>query len=427
MQAHGRRLERGPSDSATAAPSGSASAPPAATAAPSGSADADGAAPEASGSAAAQAPGKCPEATNAERVIAYDWSKELGVDAPTAARLRGVGGTAVEARLLAAKVSTELRNACAGLASELGNRGSFANASVACQAAVDGLKATRAKLGPAAKVSVHVHPAFCAESMEDVKACSKRCSGADEAPDAACVGATVGRCAGTCEGACEVRQPGVCEGTCLGECEGGFTGTCEGTCKGKCNGQALKGGECKGKCEGTCDAVPARGGECKGRCVGGCQLHAAACPGTCAGRCSVAIQDPRCLGTVKVATASAECASYCELYAVHRMACGAAQVDVLVGGAKDAAAASAYTGAIQRHLPVVLKLEQQLKGHVEVLGKAKAAVTDGVKAITAGGGAATPALSSCVFSYDKATGEGAASLAENYRSVNEVAVTARAK
>ena len=279
----------------------------------------------------ARTPGKCPEPTEPDRVVAFDWSKELGVDAPLAARLRGVSGTAVETRLLAAQVDAELRAACAGIAAELGVKGSFASAPVACQAAVDGLKAQRAKLLKPAKVAVHVHPAFCPEPIDDVKECAKRCSGQDQAPDATCAGATVGRCPGTCDGACELRAPSVCDGTCLGNCEGGFTGTCEGTCKGKCDGIEVKPtGECKGKCEGACDAVAK--GECKGRCSGGCQLHAAACAGVCAGRCSVAVQAPECLGTVKLAATSAECGSYCELRAMHRSACGAALVDVRVDG-----------------------------------------------------------------------------------------------
>ena len=356
---------------------------------------------------------------------AFDWSKELGVDAPTAARLRGVSGTAVEVHLFAGQVGNELRTACAGIAAELGNRGTFPSAPVACQAALDAMKATRAKLGPTARVAIHVHPEVCAESMEEVKGCEKRCTGDEQAPVTACIGATVGRCPGTCEGGCEVRPAGVCEGQCEGQCEGGYTGTCEGSCKGKCNGKAMKpAGECKGKCEGSCDAVGR--GECKGKCVGGCQVHASACTGLCTGHCSVAIQDPRCIGTVR-AGGSAECASYCDLFAVRHMSCGATPVDVRVSGAKDAAAASAYRVAIERHMPMLLKVERQLSGRVDALAKAKAIVSEGAKAITAGAGASTPALASCVSGYDKAATEGVASLVDDLRSVSEVAQMARAR
>lgn len=222
-----------------------------------------------------------------------------------------------------------------------------------------------------------------------------------------------------------MRSTAVCYGTCLGRCEAGFSGTCDGTCRGKCDGRDLRpAGECKGKCEGSCDAVGK--GECKGRCAGGCQLRGAACAGVCTGRCSVPITDPKCLGSVKLASTSAECSSYCEMRAVHRMPCGSAQVDVRVGGAKDNLAL-AYAGTIERYLPAVLKIEQQLRGRLDALNKAKAAVADGLKAITTDGGTAMPALSSCVFSYDKAAVEGVTSLLGNYRSVTELSAAAKAR
>ena len=347
------------------------------------------------------------------------------MEAPLAARLRGVSGTAVEIRILATQIDAELRTACAAIAAELGSKGSFASAPVACQAAVDALKAARGKLAKPARVAVHAHPALCPEAIDDVRECAKRCAGQDQTPEATCVGTTVGRCPGTCDGPCEVRAPGACEGTCLGNCDSAFTGTCDGTCKGKCDGIEVKPtGECKGKCEGACDAVGK--GECKGRCSGGCQLHASACAGVCAGRCSVPVQAPQCLGSVKLATTSAECASYCELRAVHRSVCGAAQVDVRVDGPKDPAAL-VYTGAVERHLPAVLKVEQQITGRLDALVRAKAAVVDGLKAITAAGGPAMPTLSSCLFGYDKATVEGVASLLQSSRSASEVAAAARTR
>ncbi len=413
-----------------AAPTASAQAPTAsASAAPSAPSEADAApAPSADedADAAAPPPGKCPEATSPERLVStFDWSKNLGVDAPMAAKLRGVSGTAVEIRLFAGQVGNELRNACAGIAADLGNRGSFPSAPVACQAAVDAMKTARAKLGPGAKVAVHVHPAFCAESLDEVKSCEKRCTGDEQPPETSCFGQTVGKCQGTCEGACELRKDGACEGQCQGQCEGGFAGTCEGSCKGKCNGKAMKQpAECKGKCEGSCDVVTS--GECKGRCAGGCQIHNAACPGMCAGRCSVPLQDVRCAGTVKVG-GSPECAPYCDLFAARHMACSPGQVDVRVSGAKDAAAASAYRTAIERHMPMLLRVERQLAGRADGLGRAKAVVSAGTKAITAGAGAAAPALSECVNGYDKAATDGVASLAEDFRAVSEVTLAAKAR
>jgi hypothetical protein len=221
-----------------------------------------------------------------------------------------------------------------------------------------------------------------------------------------------------------MRAAGQCDGTCLGLCDSGFSGTCEGTCRGKCDGKPLAApGECKGKCEGGCDAVGK--GECKGRCSGGCQLRNSACAGLCTGRCSVPLTDPKCLGSVKLATGP-ECASYCEVRTLHRMTCGAAQVDVRIGGTK-APEATAYGKAIERHLPAILKIEQQLKGRIDTLNRAKTAVADGLKAITATGGSTLPALSPCLFGYEKATVEGVQSLIEGWRSATAVGAAARTK
>jgi hypothetical protein len=138
------------------------------------------------------------------------------------------------------------------------------------------------------------------------------------------------------------------------------------------------------------------------------------------------VQEPKCLGAVKLAGISNECSAYCELRAVHRMACGTAPVDVRITGTKDAAA-TAYAGAIERHLPAVLKIVQQLKGRGEALTRARAAVADGVKAVTASGAAALPALAPCLSGYVKAATEGVTSLLEDLRAANDVANAARAK
>ena len=377
-------------------------------------------------SSAARPPPGCPDVTNPDRVAAFEWVKELGVDAPLGIRLRGTSGAAVEVRLLATQIESQLRTACAAMAGGLGSKGPFASSQTACQAAIDGLHTTRSKLGPATKIAVRVRPPVCAESMDTARDCGKRCSGDDAAPEATCAGTTVGKCPGACDGACELRPPSTCDGTCLGQCESAFTGTCAGTCKGKCDSKAMaQAGECKGKCEGSCDSVAK--GECKGRCFGGCQLHASACNGVCTGKCSVKVEEPRCTGTIKLAGAAPECAAYCDMQAIHRMACSVAQVDARASGAKDPAAAAAYVGAVEKHLPAILNLSQQLKGHLESIGKTKTVVADGLKAIHESGSPALPALAACLSSYDKATSEGAASLLTASKSAAQVATTAQGK
>ncbi len=374
---------------------------------------------------AARPPPRCPEVTNPDKVAAFDW-KELGADAPLGVQLRGTSGTAIEVRLLANQIESELRTECAAMATELGGKGPFVSSQTACQAALDGLRTTRAKLGPGTRVAIRVHPAVCPESVEMVQSCAKRCNGDDAAPAATCSGVTVGKCPGACDGPCEMRPPNTCDGTCLGKCESAFVGTCAGTCKGKCDGKTLAApGECKGKCDGACDSVGK--GECKGKCAGGCQLKASACNGVCTGKCSVPSEDLRCLGTVKLAGTGPACAAYCDMQSIHRMTCGAAQVDARAAGAKDGAAAAAYVSAVEKHLPAILNIEQKLKGRMESVTKTKGVVADGLKAINESGSSALPALTACLASYDKATAEGVASLLAASRSASQVASTAQGK
>jgi hypothetical protein len=380
----------------------------------------------ASASPAARVPPGCPDVTAADRVAAFQWVKELGVEPALATRLRGTSGTAVEVRLLSTAIEAQLRAACAAMASELGSKGPFVSSQTACQAAIDGLRTTRSKLGPATKVALHVHPPLCLESIDTASDCAKRCSGDDAAPAATCAGETGGKCPGTCKGECEMRPPSPCDGACQGQCESAFTGTCAGTCRGKCDGKPLaQAGECKGKCEGGCDS--AGKGECKGRCFGECQLRASECSGVCLGKCSVKEEELRCQGAVELAKAAPECAAYCAAQAIHRRVCSAAQVDARATGAKDAAAAAIYVSAVEKHLPAILSIQQQLRGRIDSLVKTKPVIAESLKAIRESGSPALPGLAACLGSYDKATSEGVATLVAASRSVAQVASTAQGK
>jgi hypothetical protein len=223
-----------------------------------------------------------------------------------------------------------------------------------------------------------------------------------------------------------MRPPGTCDGVCQGQCESAFSGTCGGTCKGKCDGKSMaQAGECKGKCEGGCDSVGK--GECKGRCFGGCVLRGAECSGVCLGKCSVKEEEPRCLGAVDLAKAAPECASYCGAQAIHRMACSPAQVDARSSGAKDPTAAATYVSAVEKHLPAILAIQQQLHGRIDSVVKAKAVVAESLKAIHESGSPALPGLAACLGSYDKATSEGTATLLAASRSAGQVASAAQGK
>jgi hypothetical protein len=183
-------------------------------------------------------------------------------------------------------------------------------------------------------------------------------------------------------------------------------------------------GPCKGTCEGSCDAIVK--GPCKGACRGGCQLKAAACVGLCTGKCSVAVEDPKCLGPVSV-RGSPECSASCELRGVRQATCAAAQVDVRVDGVKDKKQKAAYEGAIEHNLPIILKVEAQVRDHMATIGRTKGAVTAGLKAITDSQSPALPTLSPCLFGYDKAAVEGADGLLASHRAATDAIAAAKAR
>lgn len=410
--------------SASAAPPASASAASSAAADSTASAAAASASAPAASASAAAAPG-CPDLSNPDKVFAFGWQSAFQVDAPLAAKLKGVSGAAAETRALANEIDTELKGACTAIAVGLGAKGPFAGADVTCQAAVDALRAARAKLGPAAKIAINAHAPACPASLDAMAECASACGGGDK-PEVKCDGGvTSGRCPDTCDGECDFKTPGKCDAACQGRCDAGFSGSCSGTCKGKCNGTALKAGTCAGKCEGVCEGFGR--GTCTGICEGGCEGKTKACSGLCVGKCSAAVQDPKCSVTPKVAGLSDECAAYCGTRDVRKSACTPAIVNVTVSGAKDTAAATQYEQAIERNLPAILRIEQKLKDRINTLAKNHAVVSDGLKAITAGGSSALPALNPCLFGAEKTVTEGVALLNDDFRATELAATIARGK
>ncbi len=327
-------------------------------------------------------PGKCPAAGNVEGLYAMDWSKQFPLSVDVAVRAKAIAGLAAETKALGTELELELRTACTKLAAELGTKGTFTSADLACSAATTALTQLRAKLAPA-KIRIEVHAPVCTTPLESFGSCVTKCDAALDAsaPETTCQGhAPVGKCTGICEGACE-PQAGKCSGTCTGHCDSGFHGSCKGSCKGSCDGKDLKGkGECTGTCDGTCEG-DARG-ECKGACQGGCTTHAEVCAGTCLGACSVDVKDAKCTGLFKATGAPDECRAYCETRMGRRAACGPAPVSVSVTGAKDATAAKTFEAALEHHLGAVARIGLGLAPRIQAAQNNAKRVTTGVKSVT---------------------------------------------
>jgi len=98
-----------------------------------------------------------------------------------------------------------------------------------------------------------------------------------------------------------------------------------------------------------------------------------------------------------------------------------------VTGAKDAAASAQYEQVIEHNLPAILRVGQKLKGRMEALAKNQAAVSEGLKAITAGGSSALPSLNPCLFGVEKAVTEGVTTLNDDFRAASLVQTIAESK
>jgi hypothetical protein len=374
---------------------------------------------------AGPAPPRCLEVGNPERTLVFDWQREARLDAATASKVRGLTGTAAEVKGLANELEVELRNACSRLAMELGIKGPFPTSDAACQGALDGIRATREKLGPGARVTVRTHAPVCLQSTVLAADCVKRCESREVEVKCA-AGPSGGRCAGLCDGACEGRAPGKCGGVCEGACETGFTGTCSGICKGTCNGKDMKaGGECSGKCEGACEGTAK--GECKGTCRGGCRLKGAVCDGQCLGTCAAPPRDLFCTGDLATPKLDPACAAYCSSRALRRAACTGGVAGVLVTGAKDFNVATQYTNALERHLPALLRVEEHLKGRKDDFDRARAAVDGGLAALTKAASPSTTPLMTCLNGYGHAASEATTSLAATTRTATRVVQAAQGK
>ena len=380
--------------------------------------------PSPSASSSASAPlAHCPDLSNPDGTLAFDWQKELAVEAPIAAKLRALATAATETKAMANEIESELKVACTRLAIALGAKGPFAGADVTCQAASDGLRTARERLGPAARVSVVTHAPICPEAQADVEACSKLCSTTEPTDAPKCVGAQVGKCAAGCDGVCEHRAAAKCEGACLGKCDNGFSGKCAGTCKGKCDGKdAKKDGACAGKCEGSCEGTGGSG-ECKGLCEGGCRGKALSCTGVCAGKCASPLTELACAGTLQPANVGPECIAACATRAARKATCTMATVNVTVSGAKDVAAGTAYEGAIEHALPLLLRIERRLRGRVEGIAKNQKLVGDGLKEVSQRGPGAN--ASACLIAVEKTVTEGTATLNADYRATSLVVTLAQ--
>jgi len=351
---------------------------------------------------------------NLEAVASFDWAKEYKLEASAGAKLKaGISG-AVTLQAMAAQVDADLKLACGGLAKDLGATGEFKTGEEACKAAIKAMGDARAKIGGKLTAKLVVQPPQCSASMDAMAECAGKCDASVSGGKAEVTcepGKLSGSCEAKCSGKCELSAGGKCDATCEGSCDAQFKGKCDGTCTGKCDNKDSK-GQCAGVCDGKCDAGAK--GECKGTCGGSCELKGQAeCKGTCTGDCSVKMKEPKCAGKVEPPKVSAECKASCDAKVSAKLECTPAKVLLALEGGADAAAQAKYKAAIEKNLPVVLKIAIGMKDRVEGSVKAVSDVVGGVQAAakaSGGGPTMVASLGMCIASPLKGVVDAAASL-----------------
>ena len=337
----------------------------------------------------AKAAAGCPDISSIEAITKIDFAAEFGVDAKIGGEIKGGLEAAALLKGFADKLDADLVAACGGLATDLGKPGDYKKGPDACKAAISAMGDIRGKLGGSAKIALQIEPPRCSASL-DVAA--------------------------------------KCDGTCKGSCDAKFSGTCGGECNGKCNGKSMKGGTCSGKCEGKCSAQAE--GTCGGSCSGSCAMKAAGkCSGTCSGDCSVKMKAPQCDGKIEPPKASAECNAKCEADISAKLECTPAKVGVRIEGGADAALVAQYKGALEKHLPAVLKIAIGMKDQaIGVAGNIKAVVGGVQKTVVSlkSDPKVGARLTACVAAPFKAAIDAAASVTANVDVSIEVKASASA-
>lgn len=379
----------------------------------------------------AKAAAGCPDISSIEAITKIDFAAEFGVDAKIGGEIKGGLEAAALLKGFADKLDADLVAACGGLATDLGKPGDYKKGPDACKAAISAMGDIRGKLGGSAKIALQIEPPRCSASLDAMAECVGKC---DASVDPGSVevkcepGKLSGQCEAECSGSCSLDVAAKCDGTCKGSCDAKFSGTCGGECNGKCNGKSMKGGTCSGKCEGKCSAQAE--GTCGGSCSGSCAMKAAGkCSGTCSGDCSVKMKAPQCDGKIEPPKASAECNAKCDAEISAKLECTPAKVGVRIEGGADAALVAQYKGALEKHLPAVLKIAIGMKDQaIGVAGNIKAVVGGVQKTVVSlkSDPKVGARLTACVAAPFKAAIDAAASVTANVDVSIEVKASASA-
>jgi hypothetical protein len=358
--------------------------------------------------------GSCPDMSKPDEIAKFDFAGNFKLQPAVAAKVKAGVGAAVEMKILADKIDADLTAACGTLAKDLGDPNTYKDGQDACKAAAKIIGDTRAKLGASAKITLDIDPPNCGVDVNAYADCGGSCDATVKpgAADIQCDGGKLqGSCGAQCSGDCEMTAAAACSGECDGSCDADVSGSCSGKCDGKCDGKASNGATCAGKCDGKCSGNVK--GTCKGKCGGSCHLSgAASCQGTCTGSCSAKMEAPKCTGTLKPPSMSADCKAKCDAQVQAKASCTPPHVLVRIIGAADAATSTKLQAALEKDLPMILDVAIGTAKNIGQIVVGVKSVVEGGEAVVktaASGGISGAALTACVAgpfkgAIDAATG-----------------------
>ncbi len=285
-------------------------------------------------------------------------------------RVRALVAAAIDFDATSAEMRDAVRDACAGIAADLGAPNSWndiddvneritnEDGTGACDVAGVALTALLERAADAGvAIGLAVSEGVCLPDVETQIACEQGCT-----HDLTCEpGPIEERCAADalsvqCQGACPsaarcagaLDQPANCVGFCASTCEG----ACEGSCIAPDGTVTENDPSCAGKCAAICS------GSCSGMCL--VQTHDGVECGAdiaCLGGCTGAYAEPKCAGELSppACDVGEDCYASCAASAAATAACALPQVDIyadltaMADGALEVLAAT-----LEENLPVLL-------------------------------------------------------------------------
>src|ERR1700742_256101 len=115
---------------------------------------------------------KCPDMTQVDAILDYDWAGNFKINAEAGGTLKAGAAAAVSIKGFADQIDADLTTACTQISKDLGQPGTEKGGEAACKAAIKIVGDVKAKLGANAKFALTVQEPKCHADMNVMASCS---------------------------------------------------------------------------------------------------------------------------------------------------------------------------------------------------------------------------------------------------------------